>query len=83
MGKPDDRMKDGDYTDIQVDRNVSIPKHKRTSKYPWHKMEVGDSFYAEIRPQYACAMARKATERLGFKFTTRRWGDGTRIWRVG
>ena len=51
-------------------------------KYPWHEMEVGDSFYAEIEPDTLRAAARKFSKRHSMQFKVRKEGTGARAWRI-
>lgn len=68
---------------IKIDKNIPVPKSK---KYPWDKMEVGDSIYIDSR-----AMGKSAAtcfniyikrNKLDWKYKSRTEGNGTRIWRV-
>lgn len=53
------------------------------SKWPWHTLEVGQSFLAEGMPiQKMSALACKAAIRLNYKYSCRTTEDGTRVWRV-
>lgn len=72
---------------------VPIPNHGpgSSAKYPWDSMEVGDSFVAvcpEGKRKVAhtgnmSALSTRHAKRLGFKFVTRKMGDGNiGVWRV-
>jgi hypothetical protein len=62
---------------VQIDHDVPLPIHGN-SKYPWHQMEVGDSFLiARCAVQPPINILRK-----GWKFTRRETEEGWRIWRV-
>lgn len=62
---------------IEIRKNVPMPRHGKT-KYPWHAMEVGDSFAfpagTESKAAYAAAYS---ASRDGKKFITRKQNDGT------
>jgi len=69
---------------IKIEKGIPIPKdvRGRKSKYPIEKLEVGDSFHVEsITRQSLFSSCRKYVN-MGWKFTTRKTGNGIRIWRV-
>lgn len=55
---------------------------KRPMKYPWPKMKVGDSFFADIEPDALRAAAYKYGKRHGLTFIVRKDGEGARAWRT-
>ena len=67
---------------ITIDKNIPLPRrnHNRIgkSKYPFDKMEVGDSFFCEGK---AAAMSVHLANKRG-GFTSRSVEGGTRVWRV-
>lgn len=67
-----------------VDKSVPLPdKSGPSRKYPFHKMEVGDSFaYPAAERNSVSGAAWHAAKVLGRKFVTRKHGDGYRVWRV-
>jgi len=69
---------------IKVEKGVPVPKEprKRNVKYPWREMEVGDSFYTETSQPVVSSSAILAQKRTGMRFTTKREGTGTRVWRI-
>jgi hypothetical protein len=70
---------------IAIDKNVPLPPPKRgpEATFPWQSMEVGDSFLVEGRSQSSVAShGSLAGQRYGRKFTTRKEGDGVRVWRI-
>lgn len=81
-------------SDIKIDKGVPIPKPRlgsggRPEKYPWMRMEVGDSFYVaaggrtlDAAQAGVSGLAIGAAKRLGRKYTTRREGAGVRVWRI-
>jgi hypothetical protein len=75
---------------IRLEKGVAvypppIKKPKSESKYPFAKMEVGDSFYVE-GDERLCAVVRTLAHRFArgseIKFVTRRDENGVRVWRV-
>lgn len=77
---------------FEIEAGVEVPKaHKprgRQAKYPWHKMEVGDSILVEGEAASAskCKAYSSANTwgaRNGVKFTGRTVGERkVRIWRI-
>lgn len=77
----------------EIEDGIPIPpaKYGLPRKYRFHEMEVGQSFFVPT-PQgetYSCKRQTKVFNaafgygrRHGMKFTTRREGDGVRVWRV-
>lgn len=74
---------------IKIEKNIPAPQnHKRGGPgrkylYPFHEMEVGDSFIAE--KDSVCSSAIAFAKRNGgkVKFTTMRLPNGTfRVWRI-
>jgi hypothetical protein len=71
-------------SDIKIDKNIKIPKGRTGSKYPFDKMEVGDSFLYPIgstRNQARCSAYTHSTKGLR-KFVIRQTEEGLRCWRV-
>jgi len=74
---------------MQFDKNVPMPSAREEYKsYQFDRMEVGDSFYVadpdgktahRIQTQVSYQKRYGATAK---RFTTRRVGDGIRVWRV-
>jgi hypothetical protein len=73
-------------TGIPIDKSVPLPPEevKREDKYPFKKMEVGDSFYAYgVTRGSLTSAAKYAGIKLGFTFICRAEGDrGARCWRT-
>lgn len=71
--------------EIKIDKNISIPKPRTGGnvKWPFDKMEIGDSFLA-IQKTFssASALAVAAGYRLNRKFSCRKTEEGIRIWRI-
>ena len=72
-------------SDFKIDSGVPIPEHHRAS-YPFHQMEVGQSFYVDIEQKPRSAVRRSAAaanSRMRPKrFVTRAEANGVRVWRV-
>lgn len=71
---------------FEVENNHPIPAQAlprgRKEKYPWSKMEVGDSFFVEAGSiKTIVSAAAKAKGRTGFVFVARPDGEGIRVWR--
>lgn len=77
-----------------VEKNVPYPvpksrqpKRRKNNKYPFLKMEIGDSFHISARSKLERELARSricgaASNVKGKKFSTRTFDDGIRVWRV-
>lgn len=71
---------------FKIESNIPIPG-KLHAKYPFASMKVGDSFYAAgcLKPARRSSLSSCCVafaKRNKVKFTTRREGDGVRVWRV-
>ena len=69
-------------SDIPIDANYT---NGRPEKYPWRKMDIGDSFFVSsdmMSPKRVSTYAWEAGLRTGRKFACRRQEDGIRIWRI-
>lgn len=69
---------------MQIDDHVPIPTRKQGPAriYPWHDLEVGQSFWADTYPNNLRATAKWHELRYGLKFAVRKEGTGSRAWRV-
>lgn len=71
----------------QEQKGVAVTSRKNLS-YPWHEMEVGDSFFVPAKdyPKSGVFSVRNAAvaaeARLGRIFTTHATSDGVRVWRI-
>lgn len=70
---------------VRIEKGVPLPTNK--SKYPFAKMEIGDSFVVnETTPSRTSTYAHYAGKRLGMKFTVRTVEEEgrkvIRVWRV-
>jgi hypothetical protein len=73
----------------KITRKVPIPKQLDTRdsrrKYPFHKMKVGDSFWAPRSPSIlmSCAYRSKIVDgNKDWKFHAANEKSGARIWRI-
>ena len=68
----------------KISKNIPVPDYAGPggpSKYPWHKMEIGDSIL--VPSVTAVASGHQYGKRHGMKFNARKLSDGThRIWRI-
>ena len=70
---------------IKIEKNVPIPSHR--GKYPFRDMKVGESFYYDNgTSNYQCLYNASRIfcirEKIDWKFTVRKEGEGARIWRT-
>jgi len=66
---------------MNIEKNIPMPKPH--VKYPFRRMEVGDSITVpNDQANSAQTSARVFGKRMQRKFTVRREGELTRIWRV-
>ena len=77
--------------EFTIEKNVSMPKRKGTSKYPFASLEIGDSFFIPNFPAGdAAARGQYWVRKLGWHFSARSVEEkhngklvpGVRIWRV-
>jgi len=66
---------------IQIESNISMPTAVRV-KYPWHTMNVGDSFLSPTPFETTRVAAAVASKRYGKHFTARPTPHGPRVWRA-
>ena len=65
---------------LPIDKGIPMP-----GKFPFEKMEVGDSFVIppDTRRTTASVAAKRFADKHGVKFATRKLPDGTlRCWRI-
>jgi hypothetical protein len=76
-------MENGKY---QIVKGIEVPKFApgRKLKYPFDKMEVGDSFEVEDMPsrQKVRVATLAYAKKHKVKFTVRQWQDKWRCWRI-
>ncbi len=67
---------------FKIDKGVLMLATSRgAAKYPFREMDIGDSFWAEKTSSVRGAAVSFGL-RHGKKFSSRKEGDGYRIWRV-
>jgi len=68
-------------TSIKIDKTVPLPPPRW--KWPFHEMEVGDSFLIPVGWEKTCrASAWAYGKKHGMRFAMRTEKKGTRIWRT-
>lgn len=73
---------------IEIEKGVPLParpkrKGAQPTKYPYHKMEVGDSFLVPEPPKTFRAQVNNwGRECNGKKFCYRTTPEGVRVWRI-
>ena len=67
-----------------IEKNIPTPTSGyKNRKYPFPEMKIGDSFSLEYEAAHLVGAASRAWGRKhGAKFTTRKNGNGYRIWRI-
>lgn len=69
--------------EFKIEKNIPIPDKLFQSKYPYAKMEIGDSFLIKTSKtiEQTNSSTSYAAKRLNMKFTSRTVDGGIRIWR--
>jgi hypothetical protein len=74
---------------MDIEKNVPFERKKKETKYPFDKMEVGDSFFVECdefnsssRRASTMALALYHTKSEKKKFKSALCDGGFRVWRV-
>ena len=67
-------------SDFVIEKNIPIQRGRE--KYPFLKMEIGDSFVFSGNRKVIGAAASWYGSRYKMKFTTRSVDGGVRVWRV-
>jgi hypothetical protein len=75
---------------IEIEKGVPAPiQVKRTSKYPFRDMVVGDSFFINdkvdvkrMQQKVAAAACMFVRKNPSYKFKTQAFPAGVRLWRV-
>jgi hypothetical protein len=74
---------------FQIEKDLPVPDviSGRRAKYPWRRMEVGDSFFTPETSRSGLSGAKRHAEKAtGFKFTCSTRVEngikGVRVWRV-
>lgn len=71
-------------TQIKIDKGIPVPDESRgaNGKYPFADLEIGDSFFVNVKQVAVCSSAAGYGKRHNKKFTTRSENGGTRVWRI-
>lgn len=69
-------------TQIKIDKGVPVPDRAERHRYPFRRMEVGDSFVVDISFHRVSNAAYSYGYKTGKQFTVRHTASGTRVWRV-
>jgi len=68
---------------IKIEKNIPFTGHGNNGKFPFYKMEVGDSFLVGLEDKSSLQSMDSAYGRKNNKkFTTRQSDDGIRVWRI-
>jgi hypothetical protein len=71
---------------FKIDKGLKMPEppaEGRRTKYPWERLEVGDSFEINAPLQVARTHARQAGARYEKRFEAQLYKGKVRIWRYG
>jgi hypothetical protein len=71
---------------IPIDRNIAIPR-PIAGVYPWHQLEVGDSFEVPAKDWAGTQSVRTCCSAMCKKYAPKKWQTkrtpvGIRVWRV-
>jgi len=69
----------------KIEKNIPAPGPAPQSirKYPFDKMQIGDSFFVPGGNQNSIATsATNQLNRYGRRYTTRKMDGGVRVWRI-
>jgi hypothetical protein len=75
----------GENPMFAIEKNIPPPDARtRTSEYNFHELQVGDSIYipGSYDANRAFWAAQKYFSRNSKKITSKKEGDGIRIWRI-
>jgi hypothetical protein len=70
---------------IEIETGVPLPLDSKSgpaTKYPWAKLEVGESFFVAVPPRHFASMVVHASRTHSRKFIQRQVDGGIRVWRV-
>ena len=69
--------------EIKIEKNVPFIGRANNGKFPFYKMEIGDSFSVGLDNRLSLrSMASTYGRKNGKKFITRQSDDGIRVWRI-
>jgi len=71
---------------IKIDKDVPVPAaNAHASKYPFHLMEIGDSFFVsdeDRNPDHMRSTAAIHGKRNQTRYRVRKVENGARVWRI-
>ena len=69
---------------IEIETGLPLPSPKRgfPSKYPWDKLEVGQSFFVSDPSRHFPSTISVEGRKRGRKFSQRAMDGGIRVWRI-
>lgn len=71
---------------MKIDKDIPSPARKkgigRRLKYPYDRLEINDSFYAENGISVKVSVCSYNKRHPETEFITAKEGDGVRVWRV-
>lgn len=69
---------------FKIEKGIPLAarSHGREKIYPFSDMEIGDSFLTENKKVGRAAIQFTKRHNNGWKFATRKEGDGVRVWRI-
>ena len=71
--------------EFQILKGIVMPvkNQGRTSKYPFDKMEIGDSFFTTLpMSTVAGSISWYKKQNPGTAFKSKAWGKGRMVWRI-
>jgi hypothetical protein len=70
-------------SEFNIEKGIPVPRRGTARTYPFHEMEVGDSFFVKDgNANYIGGAARQYAHHTGRKYATRKVEGGVRVWRV-
>ena len=76
----EDLRRRGSKMTIKIDKNIPLPETR--NRYPFDKLEVGNSFFVEGKTNINGSRYHYVRKNHGKKFTTKRENGGLRVWRI-
>ncbi len=67
---------------MKIEKNIELQKISQYKKYPFKKMEIGDSFQTDLKRERVAKAAYIYGLRNDKKFATRKLPSGCRCWRI-
>lgn len=68
---------------IEVEKGIPMPPPRSHTKYPWHDMDVGDSFFIKDGNTNKVSTAgRTNKQKTGRSYCVRQVEGGVRVWRT-